>query len=84
MSPLSGIPYSNPLPTGGFAPVPSYPYGTPVQIGPPPSNDLLPPPGSFTIPSPSPGVPLAPPKSTNDVKALPPLGGGTVTGDPKK
>jgi len=91
VSPLSGIPYSSPLPTGGFAPVPSYPYGTPVQINGnpttpsypygPPSEDTLPPPG-YTIPSP--GVPLAPPKSTNDVKALPPVGGGVVTGDPKK
>lgn len=98
VSPISGMPYSNPLPNGSFAPVPSYPYGTPVQINGnpttpsypdgapiqigPPSDSTLPPPGSYTIPSP--GVPLAPPKSTNDVKGFPPLGSGIVTGDPKK
>lgn len=85
VSPISGIPYSGPLPSGGFAPLPgspatpSSPSGAPIRVGPP--DDQLPPPG-YTIPSP--GVPLAPPKSTNDVKAFPPLGGGIVTGGPKK
>ena len=83
VSPLSGVPYSNPLPGGGFPASPSYPYGNPITIGPPPTrDDQLPPPGSFnTIPPTS--VPAIP-RATEGTKLFPPLVGGIVTGDPKK
>ena len=82
VSPISGIPYSHPLPTGGFPAGPSYPYGNPIPIGGPSRDDQLPPPGGFNIPSP--GVPLAPMRSTEGTKLFPPLGSGIVTGDPRK
>ncbi len=83
VSPLSGVPYSNPLPGGGFPATPSYPSGNPIIIGPPPTrDDQLPPPGEFnTIP---PTAVPATPRATNGTKLFPPLGGGNVTGDTKK
>jgi hypothetical protein len=81
VSPLSGIPYSDPLPVGGFPPGTSFPYGNPVIVNPPARrDDELPSPG-YTIP---PTVVPATPRSTDGGKLFPPLGGGIVTGDPKK
>ena len=68
--------------TGGFPAGPSYPYGNPITISGPSRDDQLPPPGGFNIPSP--GVPRAPMRSTDGTKMFPPLGGGIVTGDPRK
>ena len=81
VSPLSGVPYNDPTPLGGYLPTgPGMPYGTPIRIGPSRDDEL--PPGTLI---PSPGVPNAPPRATDGTKLFPPLGGtGMVTGDPRK
>ena len=81
VSPISGIPYSNPLPTGGFPAGPSYPYGTPIPIGGPLRDNELPNPGGFNIP---PAFVPAGLRPTDGGKLFPPPGGGIVTGDPRK
>lgn len=82
VSPLSGMPYGDPVPLGGYPPAGTgMPYGTPIRIG-PAREDELPPANQF-IPSPS--VPLAPMRPTGgDTKLIPPLGGGVFTGEPRK
>lgn len=81
VSPLSGVPYSDPIPLGGYPPTgPGTPYGSPIRIGPSREDEL--PPGTLI---PSPGVPIAPPRATDGTKLFSPLGGsGMVTGDPRK
>lgn len=57
VSPLSGIPYSSPLPAGGYPALPSYPYSNPITIG-QPENELPPgqliPPANVPVPFPNP------------------------------